>query len=222
MDKAISVDTAREGVYLPRRQVQKMRRVRNMLDEARRRASDLVAQADVQADAIHRQAYSEGYEAGLTAAAGTLMDYFGAAQILGGRLHDQLTQRSKVLLAGALDRPESLLAALDEGLQALAGPVELTLHIHLPATASGMRLRVEAALQKAGRSAVHVSYHDDARLLMVCGDHVFEFDPPTLLTQAQHALLAQFHDLPQQCRKLSADAARTWEAEFAKRHIQTA
>ncbi len=219
MDKTMSVHTAREGVYLPRLQVQKMRRVRNMLDEARRRAADLVAQADSQAETIHRLAYGAGYEAGLIAAAGSLMHYFGDVQALAGRLHEQLAQRSRILLADALDRPETLLAALEEGLQALAGPADVTLHIRLPATASGMRLRVDAALQNAGRSAVHVSYHDDARLLMLCGDHVFEFDPVTLLTQAQQRLLAQFDDLPQQCRKLSGDAVRSWNAEFGERHV---
>src|ERR1700693_4384693 len=113
---------AREGVFIPRKQVRKMRRARDLLDAAQRRARDLIRPTDEEAGALRRQAYAVGYDDGALAAAAHVLAHFGAVQDLTQRMREQMEQHARDLLSQALDHPEAVLALLEQCLQGLAGP----------------------------------------------------------------------------------------------------
>ena len=211
----------REGVFIPRRQVQKMRRARDLLDDARRHARETVDAAGAQAEQVQRQAFAEGYEDGMLAAAAHVLAYFGAAQQLTQRLHRELELRAGDLLGAALDRPDAVLALLNEWLEGHAGPVDQSVRIRLPNAARGLRLRFNAAVEQAGMPAACIAYHDDPRLIILCGEQVMEFDPPASVGQGRQRLLAQFEDLPADCRALSEAAVQRWREAVEQRCAAT-
>jgi hypothetical protein len=216
----------REGVFIPRKQVQKMRRASGLLDEARRRARDLVKDAQQQAAELRRQAFASGYEDGALAAASHVLSHFDATQALAQRMRGELEQHARSLLGAALDHPDTVLALLDQCLQGLAGPPQQRLRISLPPAMRGVRPRLNAMLEQAGRSAVEIDYRDDGddqddrRLLVLAGEQVFEFDPPASAAQGQRDLLSRFPDLAGECRGLGDEAMQRWREAFEEDFAQ--
>jgi hypothetical protein len=210
---------AREGVFIPRKQVRKMRRARDLLDDAQRRARDLIRAAEEKAGAVQRQAYVAGYDDGALAAAAHVLAHFGAVQDLTQRMREQMEQHARDLLSQALDHPEAVLALLEQCLQGLAGPPGQPVVIRLPQALRGMRMRLNALIEQTGQRAVEIDYHDDARLIVLHGEQVFEFDPPALIEQGQRRLSSRQRDLVHDCRQLSDDAAQRWRDAFEQRFI---
>jgi hypothetical protein len=209
----------REGVYIPCKQVRKMRRVCDLLDDAQRRARDLLRQAEQQAVDMRRQAFAAGYEDGALAAASHVLAHFDAAQEQAEQLRTELERHARALLGEALDHPDAVLAVLDQCLQGLAGPPGQAIRIRLPQSMRGLRARLERSIAQAGQDAVEIGYHDDSRLIVLYGEKVFEFDPPVLIEQGQRSLLASCPDLAQQRRQLGDAAAARWHEDFAQRFI---
>jgi len=207
----------REDVLIPARQARKMRRARDLLDEAQRRARDIVAEAGEQAQQVRRQAAAAGYEDGVLAAAAQVAAHVGAAQRLAQRLSGRLEQYAGDMLGATLERPETVAAMLEAWLAEHAGAPDLNVRIWLPETARGMRTRLAAALGKNGQAAASIAYHDDPRLVILCGEQVLEFDPPELNRQLRKNLLRQFDDLPNDCRVLSEAALARWRDMFEQR-----
>jgi hypothetical protein len=210
----------REGVFIPRKQVQKMRRARDLLDDARRHARDMLKDAQRQAEAIRREAFAAGYEDGVLASASQVLAHFDATQAQALRMRGELERHAGVLLGAALDHPDTVLALLDQCLQGLAGPPDRRIKIVLPDSMRGARPRLNAMLAEAGRDAVDVEYGDqgrDQRLVVLAGELVFEFDPPESIAQGQRQLLARFPELADACRGLGDDAMRRWRDAFEQR-----
>jgi hypothetical protein len=219
----------REGVFIPRKQVQKMRRASGLLDEARRRARDLIKDAQQQAAELRRQAFASGYEDGALAAASHVLSHFDATQALAQRMRGELEQHARSLLGAALDHPDTVLALLDQCLQGLAGPPQQGLRISLPLAMRGVRPRLNAMLEQAGRSGVEIVYRDDGndgdgsddrRLVVLAGEQVFEFDPPASAAQGQRDLLSRFPDLAGDCRGLGDEAMQRWREAFEQDFAQ--
>lgn len=199
-----------------------MRRARDLLDDAQRRARDLIRAAEAEADAVQRQAYAAGYDDGALAAAAHVLAHFGAVQDLTQRMREQMEQHARDLLSQALDHPEAVLALLEQCLQGLAGPPGQPIVIRLPQALRGMRMRLNALIEQAGQRTVEIDYHDDddARLIVLHGEQVFEFDPPALIEQGQRQLSSQHRDLAHDCRRLSDAAAQRWREGFEQRFIE--
>ena len=212
---------AREGVFIPRKQVRKMRRARDLLDDAQRRARDLIRAAEAEAGAVQRQAYAAGYDDGALAAAAHVLAHFGAVQDFTQRMREQMEQHARDLLSQALDHPEAVLALLEQCLQGLAGPPGQPVVIRLPQALRGMRMRLNGLIEQSGQRAVEIDYHDDddARLIVLHGEQVFEFDPPALIEQGQRRLSSRHGDLAHDCRRLSEAAAQNWRDAFEQRFI---
>ncbi|HEY4317740.1 MAG TPA: hypothetical protein VGN04_09060 [Herbaspirillum sp.] len=207
----------REGVFIPRKQVQKMRRARDLLDDARRHARGMLKQARQQAAAIRREAFAAGYEDGVLASASQVLAHFDAAQAQALRLRGELKQYAGDLLGATLVHPDTVLAVLDECLQGLAGPLDRRIRIVLPESMRGARARLNAMLAQAGRNAVEVGYGEDARLVVLAGEQVFEFDPPESIAQGQERLMTRFSDLADACRGLGDDAMQQLRLAFEQR-----
>jgi hypothetical protein len=204
----------REGVFIPRKQVQKMRRARDLIDDAQRRARDLLKQATAQADAIRQAAFDAGFEDGALAAVSQVLAHFGAVADLKQSMRGELERHACDLLRESLDRPDAILALLDQCLQGLAGPPGQPVSIRLPASMRGQRARLSTAIARAGQSAAEIGYHDDPRLIVLYGEQVFEFDPPALAAQGQARLLRHFPALETDCRRLSETASQRWRESF--------
>jgi hypothetical protein len=210
----------REGVFIPRKQVQKMRRARDLVDDAQRRARDLLKQAATQADAIRQAAFDCGFEEGALAAAAQALAHFGAVADLTQSLRAELERHARDLLRESLDRPEAILALLDQCLQGLAGPPGQPVSIRLPASMRGQRGRLNAAIEQTGHGAAEIGYHDDPRLIVLYGEQIFEFDPPVLIEQGQDRLLRNFPALETDCRQLSEMASQRWRDSFEQRFME--
>jgi hypothetical protein len=198
-----------------------MRRARDLLDDAQRRARDLIRTAEEEAGAVRRQAYAAGYDDGALAAAAHVLAHFGAVRDLTQRMREQLEQHARDLLGQALDHPEAVLALLEQCLQGLAGPPGQPVVIRLPQALRGVRTRLNGLIEQAGQRAVEIDYHDDddARLIVLHGEQVFEFDPPALIEQGQRRLSSRHSNLAHDCGQLSDAAAQRWRDAFEQRFI---
>ncbi|RXZ38324.1 hypothetical protein D9O50_01920 [Oxalobacteraceae bacterium CAVE-383] len=200
----------REGVFIPRKQVRKMRRARDIVEEAQRRARGILKEAQRQADDMRGQARAAGHGEGALAAAAQVLSHFDASQTLARRLRGELEQHARTLLAAALDHPDTVLALLDECLQGLSGPPQQRMKVCLPAAMRGVRARVQSLLDAAGHGAADIEYRDDGRLAVLAGEQVFAFDPQVSIEAGSARLLARFPDLEETVRSLGEAAMQNF------------
>lgn len=202
----------REGVFIPRRQVQKMRRARDIVDEAQRRARDILKHAQRQAEDIRRRAHAEGYREGALASSAQVLSHFDASRALSLRLRGELEQHARTLLGAALDHPNTVLALLDQCLQGLAQSQQqpARIEITLPAAMRGVRGRLRKLLDDAGQNTADIEYRDDTRLVVTAGEQVFEFDRSASIEEGVAHLLGRFPDLESDSRALRDAAMQRW------------
>lgn len=196
------------GVLIKRKQLMRQRQSIDLVNDAQRQATRLVKDAQAQAEDIRRQAYHEGYQEGLVAAAAAVADYLTQAQRLGAELQQQINQHARRLLSNAMAHPDMLLELLDEWLSSLPEQdIRQTLILLLPASARRSHAQLKQKLQAAWPGKSRIEYHAENRLVMKYGDRLAEFDAETFVDNATLRLTA-IESIPDSCRQLTDDAKK--------------
>jgi hypothetical protein len=196
-----------------------MRRSQALTTDARNRARKLIKTATEEADQIRRQGFSEGYRDGVLTAADALTAYLGDGRELARQLQDEIRDATRVMLRETLDRPETILAVLEDWLHNQPDSSGRLLQLKLPRSAHTWRARFTASLEASWPAQVQVDYHDDPRFLLRCGNSVAEFDPVTVAEKGEYLLLRRLDRLPDACRQLADDAVQKLRALFERRFI---
>ncbi|MCD4485189.1 hypothetical protein LQR31_11945 [Chromobacterium vaccinii] len=210
--------TAAEGVLVRRGQLERLRRAHNLERQARRRAGQVLREAQNQAEAIRGQAYSDGYQQGMLTALDQIAAALADSQALAERWRGHLEQQARAMLAAAVDHPDTLLLLLDEWLksQPPAAP-EATLHLRVPKASRPRQGALMSLLAERWHGAIQIDHHDDSRFIMRCADQAAEFSPEQYLEPASRQLLQSLNGLPQDCRRLSAASLEQLQRQLRQR-----
>ncbi|MDP9781086.1 oxygen-regulated invasion protein OrgB [Pseudomonas fluorescens] len=187
---------------LAREDIAAARRRHALQHEAQRRARECIEQAQREADAVHAQAFQQGYAEGILRATGHLADGLLKSQTLALQLRNELAGAASDLLAQALSRPQWLDEMLERWLAGQVGDSEAVLHVLLPlhCRPRGDELRVSLRERWAGE--LIVEYHRQDRYVLRLADQLLEFDVETVRQRLAPRLLACIAELPESVRTL--------------------
>ncbi|MDO7896758.1 oxygen-regulated invasion protein OrgB [Pseudomonas citrulli] len=198
-----------EDVHLAREDVAAARCRRRLQREARRRARECVEQARRDADAVHAEAFRQGYAEGILRATAHLAEGLLTSHNLALQLRHQLAQAANELLAQALSCPQWLDEMLERWLAAQVGNASAILQAVLPLAC---RPRADEWRERLGRhwaGELSLEYHPQDRYVLRLADRVLEFDLETTRARLAPRLLASLADLPESVRVLDQAA---WQA----------
>lgn len=187
---------------LAREDIIAARRRHALQREARRRARECVEQAQREADAVHAQAFQQGYAEGILRATGHLADGLLKSQTLALQLRNELARAASDLLAQALSRPQWLDEMLERWLAGQARDPGAVLHVLLPLHCRPRGDELRDSLRERWAGELIVEYHPQDRYVLRLADQLLEFDVETVRQRLAPRLLASIADLPESVRTL--------------------
>ncbi|BCX66982.1 oxygen-regulated invasion protein OrgB [Pseudomonas izuensis] len=211
--------------HLSREDMAAARQRRSLQQQARRWARDCVEQARRDAEAIHAQAFREGYAEGLLRATGHLANGLLESQSLGAQLRKDLAQAARDLLAQALSRPEWLDDMLERWLTGHQGGSGAVLQVLLPAHFRSRGNELREQLRRLWPGELVIDYHPQERYVVRLADQLLEFDVETTRQRLEPRLLACIANLPESVRSLdqrSMQALTELCSTFAERPARCA
>ncbi|AEV61826.1 protein OrgB [Pseudomonas ogarae] len=191
-----------EDVRLARADIAAARRRQRLQLEAQRRARECLEQAHRDVEAVHAQAFQQGYAEGVLRASEDLADGLLNSQTLGLQLRNDLARAAGDLLGQALSRPEWLDEILERWLAGQAGESGAVLHLLLPVHC---RPRGQALRESVGRrwnGELILEYHPQDRYVLRLADQLLEFDVEATRERLVPRLLASLANLPETVRLL--------------------
>ncbi|MBF7141027.1 MULTISPECIES: hypothetical protein [Pseudomonas] len=185
-----------------------LREQRRLLEQARKRAAQLVEEANQSAQATRLAAYREGYLYGVSHAVGDIGQWLIGARGAGERLRGEVQQQLHSLFQSLMIDGNWPCQRLEQWLEEQPKAAQHTLHVVLPAVC---REKVPAWRERLGQcweGAIKVECHDQDRFVFCLGEQVLELDVPVA---AQAQARYQAHTL----KGLAAEATRL-DAEALK------
>lgn len=177
---------------------------RQLLDTARRRASQYIAQASEESDSIRAYAFQEGYGRGILQASADMAELLVRSQALSAQLRQDLAQAAEQLLGNLLQQDQWLEQALTQWLSAQRATNPDTLHILMPTHCRSKGKDLAERLRLHWDGLVSVEYHDQERYLFRMGHQVLEFDPELIRESLAPRLMTRLKALPDAVRSLDA------------------
>ncbi|AJP55945.1 hypothetical protein UC34_00960 [Pandoraea vervacti] len=159
-------------------------------DDIRHWAKRRVVESQRVLDAQRLQAMREGYRDGLAAALEDVVAHLMRTEHLCDKWRSDMTEQVREVLTSASQHPHALLAALDDAVQTLAGPRSATsITIVLPLRLKPRREEILARVSAVAQMPVTLEFRArDARISVMRGDAVIEYDPQDYVARAEAAL----------------------------------
>lgn len=197
-----------EAVRLAREDIIAARRRHALQIEAQRRARECVEQARHDAQALHAQAFQQGYAEGILRATEHLADGLLKSQALGQQLHNELARAAHDLLAQALSQPQWLDDMLERWLATRATDPSAVLHVLLPRHCHPRGHELRDNLRKQWAGELILEYHSQERYVLRLADQLLEFDVGTVQERLGPRLMASVAGLPDAVRSLDRAASQ--------------
>ena len=178
------------------------RQRRVLADQARRWARECVDQARAEADAIHAQAFQQGYAEGVLRAVQDLASSLLESQSLGEQLRRDLAQASRQLLGDLLSRGEWLEEMLAHWLAHQAHSTDHVLQVLLPVRCKPQGNDLRQRLQAIWPGALVLEYQAQERYVLRLADQLLEFDIDATCQRLHPKLMARLENLPASARAL--------------------
>lgn len=175
---------------------------RQLLDEARRRASECIAQANSEAEIIRSHAFQEGYGHAILQASTDMAELLVTARTLGAQLNRDLAQAAAQILEGVLQNDQWLDQALQNWLAEQASDQRCSLQVLLPARCRGQGKTLAGRIRERWSGPISIEYHNQNRYLLRLADQVLEFDIDSIRSDLTPRLLASVRALPEAVRQL--------------------
>ncbi|WP_223454930.1 MULTISPECIES: oxygen-regulated invasion protein OrgB [unclassified Pseudomonas] len=211
---------AASDALVSREDIAAARRCRALQQQAQRWARDCVEQARRDAEAVHAQAFQEGYAAGILLATEHLAKGLLESQALGQQLRSDLAQAARDLLADALKRPEWLDEMFERWLMAQPAGSGAVLQVLLPMHCRPQGNELRERLSRLWSGELVLDYHPQERYVARLADQLLEFDLETTRQRLEPRLLACVANLPESVRALdraSMQALTDLYSTFAER-----
>ncbi|WP_413794742.1 MULTISPECIES: HrpE/YscL family type III secretion apparatus protein [unclassified Pseudomonas] len=211
-----------EDVHLAREDIAAARRRRRLQLEAQRRARECVEQAQCEAEAVHAEAFRQGYAEGILRAAGHLADGLLTSQTLRQQLHHQLARAADDLLAHTLSQPQWLDDMLVRWLAGQPGGSGAVLQVLVPQHCRSRGDELRERLGKHWPGELLLEYHPQDRYVLRLADQLLEYDLAATRERLAPRLLASIAGLPESVRVLDQAAVQALSALCVSFAPQTA
>lgn len=188
--------------YLSREDIAAARRRSALQRQAQRRARECVEQARRDAEAVHVQAFQDGYAEGILRATEHLASGLLESQALGSQLRTELAQAARELLAQALSCPEWLDEMLERWLVEQPGDTSAVLQVLLPLHCRSRGNELRERLCRLWSGELVLDYHPQERYVVRLADQLLEFDIESTRQRLEPRLLACVANLPKSVRSL--------------------
>jgi len=175
---------------------------RHLLDTARRRASQHIAQANDESDSIRAYAFQEGYGHGILQASADMAELLVRSRVLGAQLRQDLAQAAEQLLGDLLQQDQWLEQALAQWLGEQQATTAETLYVLMPGHCRSKGKDLAEGLRSRWDGPVSIEYHDQERYLLRMGHQVLEFDLKSIRERLAPRLMARVKALPDAIRSL--------------------
>ncbi|WP_273826072.1 invasion protein OrgB [Pseudomonas asplenii] len=195
-----------ERVHITRQELATARRCRVLELEARRRARDLLDEAQAQVEAIQASAFAEGYGEGVMQAAVDLARGLCESRRLADQLHGQMAETLRQLLKSLLDDPRWFDQMLEQWLAEQADTTRMTLQVLLPLRCRGRVAVLREQLERLGVVSVKFEFSDQERYVVRLGEQLFEFELEAAREQLAPRVLSRLAGLPDSVRELDEQA----------------
>ncbi|STQ90247.1 hypothetical protein [Iodobacter fluviatilis] len=207
--------TAYEDVLLTHDKLTRQHKALSLLAEARQRAKQLLKQAEVETQQIRTQAWMNGYQDGVIAAASSVANHIDESENLLLRFHNKLGEQARAMLSASLDHPDLLLILLDEWLRGIDTPLpQGTLQLQLPLHRRAAHSQLLNSLQELWGGKIQIEYHADTHFVMRYADQIAQFSPDEFIAEAAQSLLHGMHEMPAECRSLSQASMQSLQNIF--------
>ncbi|MBC3382527.1 oxygen-regulated invasion protein OrgB [Pseudomonas sp. SWRI179] len=191
-----------DDVRLAREDIAAARGRHRLQLEAQRRARECVQQAHCDAQAVHAQAFQQGYAEGILRASEHLADALLRTQTFGLQLRNDLARAAGDLLGQTLNRPEWLDEMLERWLAGQPGDSGAVLHLLLPLHCRPRGPALRETLGRCWTGELIVEYHPQDRYVLRLADQLLEFDVEASRERLVPRLLASLANLPETVRLL--------------------
>lgn len=179
-----------------------------LIAEARRRAGELLARSEKEAELAYLDAQTEGYAAGILQAAGALTHYLSAHTELAAKMQQKMQQEVGKLLQRCVSDVEVVMAAFEACLKEQDLTSDTGLELVLPEQLRKGHLGLVKRLQQHVTVPIRLEYHLDARFLLRFGEHVVEFSPDDFVLHASDRIMQglpsiyeENQELAERCRQ---------------------
>jgi hypothetical protein len=187
---------------MSREDIAAARQRRTLQRQVQRWARECVDQARHDAEAVHAQAFQEGYAEGVLRATGHVASCLLESQALGLKLRKDLAQAAHGLLAEALSRPQWLDEMLERWLAEQPGDTGAVLQVLLPMHCRWQGNEWRERLRGLWPGEAAIDYHAQERYVVRLADQLLEFDMETTRQRLEPRLLACVANLPASVRLL--------------------
>lgn len=197
---------ARGGVLIKHADLQTGLRAARLINDAKRRAAQIVQQAEQQAADYRRQGYLQGYGEGVLAGADAQVQALSDARRLTHGLASQLNAELKTQLQAILPQPEFALALADDWLKQQGEEAGDPIELHIP---RAWQIAEHILRQRfAPLPEVRWCFHDEQHFVIQRGNSVYEFSPDAAAGELQRSILQRIRldNLPAECQQISQDA----------------
>lgn len=191
-----------EDVRLAREDIAAARRRQRLQLEAQRRARECVEQARRDAEAVHAEAFQQGYAEGVLRATGHLTDGLLKSQALGLQLRNELARAAHDLLAQVLSQPQWLDDMLENWLAGQSSDSGAALHLLLPQHCRARGNEWRERLRQRWPGQLLLEYHPQDRYVLRLADQLLELDVQATQKRLTPRLLASITNLPESVRSL--------------------
>lgn len=191
---------------------------RLLMQDARRRAKALVAEALQEVEIIRANAFQDGYSKGVLQAAGDLGGLLLQSRVLANALQVELLEAARALLNEWL-MDEQVLNALLQRWQGRKGKGQDLLQIILPLRCKPELAFLENTLKGMGVASVEIRFHSQERYLFRLADQVVELDIDATRERLSPRLIAQIKQLPDGVRQLDESSRQVfvnWAASLSE------
>lgn len=215
--KNVTDVAAGERVLIKAADVAAARQRRELLRQAQREASKVVAQAQEQAEDLRLAAYHEGYAQGALHAASDLGELLLLEHGVAARVRAQASDTLKQMLDDLLVTPQWTQLLLERWMAEGSCQVGEPLHVLVPARCKAAVVNLRERLQQCWSAAVHIEFHASQAFVFRVGEQCLELNVPLTIEHLAPRLSAQFSALregPAAMNQAAAEKLKDWVERF--------
>ncbi|EHT6896289.1 hypothetical protein KXR15_003519 [Escherichia coli] len=210
MPRNIPINTSQQpllgGVLIKRNTLEKKLSLGRLEQQARKRAKQLIKDAQKEAQVLHEQAHRDGFQQGILYALKQVVTYLSDSNLTLEYWQQCLEKQVREMLATSVNHPETLLLVFDEWMSRDINS-DVTVSIIFPEAMKTGYSEVISRIIEDREAGIDIRYHTGSNIIFRCGGYIAEFSPVEF-TEAgtRRILMKNIPRVNQDCHCLSRDA----------------
>lgn len=210
MPRNIPINTSQQpllgGVLIKRNTLEKKLSLGRLEQQARKRAKQLIKDAQKEAQVLHEQAHRDGFQQGILYALKQVVTYLSDSNLTLEYWQQCLEKQVREMLATSVNHPETLLLVFDEWMSRDINS-DVTVSIIFPEAMKTGYSEVISRIIGDREAGIDIRYHTGSNIIFRCGGNIAEFSPVEFMEAGtRRILMKNIPRVNQDCHCLSRDA----------------